>query len=100
MLQYMCITVHILRTGCVQIYSCTMDALPSPNKPMATIFLKLMSCDFNNNNKKLINDILFFINKNFEIRNGHLPDNYINNIVAVYTLCAFLLILNVVLFHF
>jgi hypothetical protein len=61
-----------------------------------------MSCDFNNNNKKLINDILvlFFINKNFEIRRGHLPDNNINNIVAVYTLCAFILILNVLLFHF
>jgi hypothetical protein len=42
---------------------------------------------------------LTFINKNFEIRRGRLPENYVNNIVSVYTPCAFLLIFNMLLFH-
>jgi hypothetical protein len=64
------------------------------------LFINIMSCNFNNYNSKITNAILYFTNKSFETRRGLLPENYISDILAVQTLCAFFIILGSLCFYF
>lgn len=58
------------------------------------IFMKFMACKFSSNHVKLTNEILSYTNKSIEIRKGHLPENYVQRILAVQVLCAFLVVLS------
>jgi hypothetical protein len=48
------------------------------------LFINIMSCNYNS---KITNAILYFTNKSFETRRGHLilPENYISDILAVHS---------------